>query len=291
MTIPTKIGILLLGVFACSTSVLWIKLTTVDPILLATYRMLAAALILSPVFFRARKRHRDAFGSKELRRCLWPGILLAAHFITWIIGARLTWAANSSLIVNVIPVAMPFLLYFAVGERITRGEILGTVIAIGGVVVLALESYQLDSKLLMGDLICAGSMLLFAIYLMLGRKNRDFANLWLYVVPVYAIGGIVCLLVAIPLANFSTEVPAIQWVYVAGLTIVPTIFGHSLLNWGMKHLRGQLVAIVNLAQFIFAGTMGAIFLDEIPGGMFVLAAGLVVAGAITAIKTQPQEKG
>lgn len=259
--------------------------------LLATYRMLAAALILSPLFFRARKKHRGAFGAKELKRCLLPGILLAVHFITWIMGARLTWAANSSLIVNVIPVAMPFLLFFAIGERITRGEVLGTLIAICGVAVLAFESYQVDSELFIGDLICAGSMFLFAIYLMLGRKNKDFANLWLYVVPVYAIGGITCLLLALLFANTDGEVPGIQWVYVAGLTIVPTIFGHSLLNWGMKHLRGQLVAIVNLAQFIFAGIMGAVFLKEIPGSMFVLAAGLVVAGAIIAIRAQPRQEG
>lgn len=283
--------ILLFGVFCCSTAVIWIKLTTVDPTLLAACRLLGASLFLSPLFFRARSQHAGAFTRQHLKRCLLPGALLALHFITWIIGARLTWAANSTLVVNVIPVVMPFLMYLSVGERITRGELIGTLVAISGVFVLGWESYRLDKDLLVGDAICAASMMLFAVYLTFSRKNKDFVNLWLYVVPVYAVGGIVCLLALPFTGSLSEPIPTRQWLFVLGLTLVPTVLGHSLLNWGMQRLRGQLVAILNLAQFMSAGILGAIILKEVPGTLFVLAASLVVAGAVTAILTQPKSKG
>ncbi len=282
---------LLFGVFCCSTSVIWIKLTTVDPVLLAAIRLLGAGLLLSPLFVKAWTKHAGAFTRKHLLRCLFPALMLALHFISWIIGARMTWAANSTLIVNLVPVAMPFLLYFSMHERITRGELAGTVVAIVGVLLLGWDSYRLDPALLAGDAVCFGSMLLFAWYLMLGRKNRDFANLWLYVVPVYAIAGVVCVCALPFLGNVSAPVPTGQWIFVLGLTVVPTIFGHSLLNWGMKHLRGQQVAILNLAQFIFAGTMAWLILGEVPGWLFVAAATMVVAGAVTAIVTQPRKAG
>jgi drug/metabolite transporter (DMT)-like permease len=45
---------------------------------------------------------------------------------------------------------------------------------------------------------CLVSMLLFALYLALGRRNRDFPSVWLYVIPVYGQAAAVCLLVALP---------------------------------------------------------------------------------------------
>ena len=41
-------------------------------------------------------------------------------------------AANATLIVNFVPVAMPFLLYFQLRERISRAEAGGTAIAFAG---------------------------------------------------------------------------------------------------------------------------------------------------------------
>lgn len=286
-----RIFILLFGIFCCATSVIWIKLTTVDPTMLAAVRLLGASLLLSPMFFLARARHVGAFTARHFRRCLLPGLLLGLHFISWIMGARMTWAANSSLIVNVLPVVMPFLLYFSVGERLTRGEIAGTSIAISGVLLLGWESYRLDPALLRGDLVCVGSMLLFAVYLTYARRNGDFAEIWLYIVPVYAIAGVICLALLPIISGMPKAVEAREWWFVLGLTVVPTVFGHSILNWGMKHLRGQLVAVMNLAQFIFAGLLAAWLLDEIPGKLFAIAATMVVLGAIVSIVTQPRKDG
>ena len=124
--------VLIFGVLCCSTAVIMIKQSTdaMPPVLLAAGRQLLAAVLLAGLFWRDARRHRGTLTGRHLRRCILPGVLLGLHFITWIIGARLTLAANSSLIVNMVPVVMPFLLLVLMGESLNRGELLGTALAV-----------------------------------------------------------------------------------------------------------------------------------------------------------------
>src|SRR6187399_1251820 len=93
--------ILALGLVSASSSVVFIKASAIDPVLLATGRLLVASLVVSPWFIARAREHRTFF-RRELGRTFWPGVLLGLHFITWIIGARMTPAVNSSLLVNMV---------------------------------------------------------------------------------------------------------------------------------------------------------------------------------------------
>lgn len=285
-----KVLLLLVGVFCCSTAVIMIKLTTVDPLYLSAYRLLLASLFLSPCFWIAWRKERSAFTSAHLKRVFWPALFLGIHFISWIVGARLTWSANASLIVNLVPIVMPFLMFFLMKESINRSELLGTVFSICGLGVLATNSYTVDPQYVLGDLVCFGSMLFFAVYLALGRLNRDFKSLWLYLVPCYGVGGVICFLAALVWGTF--EIPAANDVWnILGLVLIPTILGHSLLNWGLKRLRGQVVAVLNLWQFVFAGVMAMVVFSEFPEWPFYVASGLIVVGAMIVIRASNQAVG
>lgn len=131
---------------------------------------------------------------------------------------------------------------------------------------------------LAGNLMCFGSMLLFAWYLALGRRNRDVPSLWLYVVPIYWQAALVCALAAIPWAG-TLEVGSVrEWSLLVGLAVVPTLVGHTLLNLSMRALRGQLVSLCNIGQFVFAGALAWMLFGEVPALTFYIAAALVVAG-------------
>jgi NADH:ubiquinone oxidoreductase subunit 6 (subunit J) len=69
----SRVLLLLFGAFACSTSVLFMKASEIDPILLAFYRLAVAVLVLMPLFLRDLRAHRDDFGFAEFRRTLLPG--------------------------------------------------------------------------------------------------------------------------------------------------------------------------------------------------------------------------
>jgi len=293
-----RILLLVAGVFACSTAVILIKACRVDAVQMAAYRQLVAAAVLAPLFLRDWRRAGSAFTARHLRGAFLPGAMLGLHFISWIFGAQKARAANASLIVNMVPIVLPFFLHWLIRERLTRGEFAGTTLALAGMVLLALADSRHGGDLVAGDLLCFGSMILFGLYLALGRKNRHYPTVWLYLVPVYSIGGALCLLctltvgwfapaLAAPITQFPAREPLREVLLILGLGIIPTVIGHSALNHAMRHFRGQVVGVANLGQFVFAGLMAWAFFGEVPTWALYAAAGLVVAGVVLALRSAP----
>jgi len=285
-----NIILLFTSVFAVSTAVIMIKASTVHPVLLAALRLFVATAALTPIFIRDYRRHRTVYTWAHVRASALPGAVLAVHFITWIIGARMTPTANASFIIGLVPLAMPFFLVALVREHLTRSEVLATVIALGAVGVLTIADLNLSAQYFWGDAICFVSMLFYAFYMALGRKNRDFPSVWLYLVPLYLIAGLFCMAIAVFFVNPLQPYSAKDIWLILGLGIVPTVIGHSLINVAMKHFRGQRVSIVNMGQFVFAGIQAYFIFGEIPGRAFYIASSLLIISAIIALQKVESRK-
>lgn len=279
--------LLFLGVFTCSTAAVMIKASTTHPFVLSAVRLFIAAFLLTPLFLREYRKHRDALPEGWLRRTTLPALLLAAHFISWAYGARMTLTAQASLIVNLAPVALPFFLHWLLRERINGREIAGTALALGGVFLLGARDAFSGGGDLAGNLMCFGSMLLFAWYLALGRVNRGTPSIWLYVIPVYWQAAAFCAIAALPFLGTLEIGSAREWSLLVALAVVPTILGHSLLNLSMRTLRGQLVSVANVGQFVFAGLMAWMLFGEAPPLLFYAAAALVVSGVALVVFAAP----
>ena len=282
---------LFLGVYACSTSAIFIRMSTTDPLVLTALRLVFASIFLAPVFFAELRRHGGAFTGAHLRRTFAPALVLALHLILWTLGARMTAVAQATLIVNLVPIALPFFLLWLARERINAAEIAGTVLAILGLATLSVKDALAGGGRPAGDAVCFASMLLFALYLALGRRNRDFPSIWLYVIPVYGQAALICLLVALPRMRTFEVGSAREWALMAGLAAIPTVCGHSLLNAAMRRIRGQIVSLCNVSQFVFAGVMGFLLFGEVPRALFYAASAIVVAGVAIVVFSTPPEAG
>jgi drug/metabolite transporter (DMT)-like permease len=281
--------LLLFGVLACSTSAIFVRLSGTEPVVLSALRLLIATVFLAPVYWRERRR-LGGLTREQFRRTLLPGVVLAAHLITWTLGARLTVVAQATLIVNLAPAAMPFLLLWLASERLNWREIAGTAVVMAGVLTLSIRDARIGGGNFVGDAWCFGSMLLFALYLALGRRNRDFPSVWLYVVPVYAQAGVLCLLVSIPRLHGFDAHSGREWLLALALGVIPTVCGHSLLNGAVRRIRGQIVSLVNAGQFIFAGALGFAVFGEVPGVLFY-AASVIVFGGLSLVVLATGEPG
>ena len=170
---PARIALLFFGVFCGATAVIMIKASDESPLLIAAYRLLLATVFLSPLFIQQRQNYKNTYGREQVSWSILPGVFLAAHFITWTIGVPMTQVSNASLIVNMTPVVMPFFLWLFFRERVNQKEVLGTLLAISGLVVLALSKPNFSFANNLGDLICFFSMLCLAAYLALVAKTAD----------------------------------------------------------------------------------------------------------------------
>jgi drug/metabolite transporter (DMT)-like permease len=275
-----RVLLLLLGVMCGSSAVILIRASTEQPMLVASYRLLIASVVLLPFLLRDLKKNPGVYGWKQLGWAVLPALALAAHFISWVIGARMTHVANASVIVNLTPVSMPFFVWMFYREKVNRHEIIGSLFVLAGLVVMSWANIQMSKTYFMGDMICFGSMLAFSAYMALGRKNGGRISIWMYLVPLYFIAGVICLLCALPFINPIKTYTVNNLLLMLGLGIIPTVIGHSSLNYALKYFRGQVVSVANLVQPIFAGLLGYLLFSEQPRPIFYAAAALIVAGVL-----------
>jgi len=283
-------AILLFGIVCSVISFVFIRESVERSIMLAAWRVLLAALILTPAYYRARKRYGDVSLGKIIKRSLLPGLILSVHFIAWAAGARLTPGANATLMVNLMPLVMPFFMYFLYKEKLTFREWTATGLAMIGIVILSLNDVQISRAHFNGDMLCLLSMVLFAAYLALARNNLEsVGSVWLYVVPMYTVAGLASLAIA---AMTGPVMPTIEWynlTMVFLLAAVSTVAGHTALNYAMQKLRGQTVTLTNQLGFAIAGIAGYFVYNEIPGRSFYLASAFIIAGLLMVVLNTDHE--
>lgn len=271
--------LLILGVWCCSTAAILIKLSTIEPMYLAASRLLLAAIVLFPIHLRARRRYPGQ--APPLKRILLPAAFLAIHFMLWIVAARLIPAANGTLIANLVPLVMPLALWLLVKEKARFSEILATLIAMSGLLLMMVDDLNMDASYLRGDVLALAAMGMLTVYLVLAKHHKRLPSIWLYVVPVYAVAGVMCLPVAVVMHGAPPAINGREGMLLLGLVLLPTVLGHSLLNAAMWWFRGQVVSIFNLFQFTFAGVMAYWLLEgEMPTRALYVAAAMIVLALV-----------
>ena len=109
-------------------------------------------------------------------------------------------------------------------------------------------------------------------------------------VPIYGMASLVSLSISLFLVNPFTKPWSVrELLLLLGPGLLSTVFGHSILNRAMTHLRGQLAGIVNMGQFVFAGIMAYVAFTEVPSLHFLSACTLVVGGALLAMWNKPSK--
>lgn len=279
-TIIFRFLLMLFGVTAGGTAVVMIKASSENPFLVSSYRLLVAAMALTPFFIRDLARFDGKYGRTQLSWVVLPALALAFHFMTWVVGARMTQTSNAVLIANLTPVAMPFFVWIFFKERINRQEIAGTLLALAGLIWMTGSTLMVSKNDFMGDVICFISMLGYAMYMALGRRNGGRISLWLYMVPLYYLAGLICLGCALFTVNPIKPYTLTNLLLILGLGLIPTVFGHTILNYSLKFFRGQVVSVTNLGQILSGTVLGYLVLGDVPQPSFYGAAVLILIGIL-----------
>lgn len=279
--------LLVVAVAALASSVVFIRFSSLSPGEISGWRMLLGALCFLPF---VNPSQWTALDHRAWRLAICGGIVLGTHFLTWVIGARATAAANATLLVNLVPLVLPFLLFPLAGEKVRPRDWAGTILGFAGVLVLVGASLR-SGTTWRGDLICLGSMTLLALYMALGRKAASlFPATPPWVVPVFGTAS---------LTNFSIEAVARgglhlpapeEWKWILLIVICPTLLGHGLIARALRYWRGQVVGVATGGQFLFAAFYGWFAFGEKPGPWFPLGAALIIAGTriVASQGTPPQ---
>jgi len=245
---------------------------------IAFYRMAIASLLLLPVAVGFKRGELASLNKADLGMLTIGGLCLAVHFAAWTSSLKYIPISTSVVIVNTHPVFVVIASYFLLGERPRRRSLAGTALGLIGMLLISREA--------LGNLQFAGRGIALALagalavvgYFIVGRKLRARMSLLGYVVPLYGICALLLLAWVLasgdPLAPYA---PAV-WMYLAGLAVIPTIIGHSVFNWAVKHVRPTAISVAFLGEPVIASLLAFAFFAQRPSIETLAGGALVLAG-------------
>jgi drug/metabolite transporter (DMT)-like permease len=80
-----------------------------------------------------------------------------------------------------------------------------------------------------------------------------------------------------------------QWAYFTALAVVPTILGHTVFNWAIKHVRPSAISLAFLGEPVAASGLAFIFFAQRPPLATFIGGGLVLTGVYLSLSA-PQSK-
>jgi len=112
--------VLLIGVISVSFAAVFIRLADAPSLVIATYRMCIAALIIAPAaWFRSRDEIRG-LTRRDVGMVVLSGVFLALHFGLWIASLSYTSVATSVVLVTSNPIFVGIASYLIFHEKLTR---------------------------------------------------------------------------------------------------------------------------------------------------------------------------
>jgi drug/metabolite transporter (DMT)-like permease len=268
---------------AYSTAGFFTRLVETDAWTMLFWRGLFAGLFLTAMLgWRERGRVIAAIRATGVEGLLIAGCSAVAT-VCFLNAMRLTSVADVLVIDATIPFLTAGIAWLVIGEREDRVTLLATLVAFGGVAVMA--GPAVTEGRLLGDLLALAMAFLMSVVVVLMRRKRGVSML-----PAVALSAFLCSLIVLPFARpASVEI---------GELALLALFGTSQFGLGLLLLalgtplvsatRGALIGVLQTplgTLWVWLAFGEAPAAATLVGGMVVMAA---VAGDI--VLPRPREK-
>jgi len=287
MTVRLGLILLLAMVSVSSTSLVIRSVATVPALVLAFWRMFTASGML---WSYSVIRPAGKLSSVNKKRIIFAGIFLGCHFACFFLGVRNTSIANATLLGCMAPIFTVFISIFQ-KKKINKMTYVGLVIALVGGGIIQSGDISLNNANLFGNSIALLSALFIAITFVLAEEIRQETNNVAYGRSLFFVASITVLLIATMAGDSILNFKAgdIPWFLFLGL--VPSLFGHNLLNYAVKYITPTAVSSVPLGEPIISSLFGLLLFGEaIPIGA-ILGGPIVLIGVYIIINNQAVSAG
>ena len=282
MTVRIGLILLLAMVSVSSTSLVVRSVATVPALVLAFWRMFTASGML---WGYSVIRPAGKLSPINKKRIIFAGIFLGCHFACFFLGIRNTSIANATLLGCMAPIFTVFISIFQ-KKKINKMTYVGLIVAIVGGGIVQSGDISLNSANLFGNSIALLSALFLAITFVLAEEIRQETDNVVYGRSLFFVASITVLFIATTTGDsiLNFKVGDIPWFLFLGL--VPSIFGHNLLNYAVKYITPTAVSSVPLGEPIIASLFGLLLFGEaIPFGA-LLGGPVVLIGVYIIINSQ-----
>jgi drug/metabolite transporter (DMT)-like permease len=278
------LALIALAVTAVSTSGPLIAATVAPALAVAFWRNALAAVVLTPVALVRRAAEVRALSGREWRLVGSAGLLLAAHFATWITSLRFTSVASATALVATQPVWAALL---ARGRGVVVGRLawLGIALAVVAVALLTGIDVSASRRALEGDLLALIGGVFAAGYVTAGAAVRRSVDTTTYTTLCYTTTALALLVVCLAGRQNLSGYSGFDWLRIFALTAGAQLLGHSVFNRVLKTTSATVVSLSILFEVPGATVIAAIFLHQAVHVSQIPAALLLLGGLAVVIRS------
>ncbi len=285
---PPSGDFVLLGVaiVAVSTSAPLIAGASAPTLAIAFWRNVLALPVLG-VWLLTRRGERKAWRARstaDRRLSRIAGLLLAAHFATWIPSLSYTSVASSVALVATQPV-WAALIARRRGEHIERSAWIGIGLAIAGTVVLTGVDLSISSRALFGDLLALVGGMLAAAYVTVGAEVRRSVSTVSYAFVCYATAAALLLALCVATGQELSGFDRDTWLAIGGLVLGAQLLGHTLMNLVLRSISPTAVSVAILFEILGATLIARVAFGETPPAGAWPAGLLIAIGVVVVIRS------
>jgi len=292
---------LAIGLVAASQSGNLVRLGDASPVAISAWRLLLASVMLAPL---------AGSNLATLKKLRWndvllltiAGVVMAAHFFTWIAAVQLTTVASAALFFASNPVLTAVAAHLFYGERITKKLAISIALGLFGVIVIGSGDWRhqaaeelmasppaqsvatattasagtdgtearglLDragdrfGRRLVGDMLALICSAMFTVYFLLGKRLRQKLPTSAYVTALYGTAAITGFAVMAAMKLPFFDYNNRTWLCFLLMALIPTMIGHTSMNNALRYIDASRLSVATLSEPLMAGLVAAVAWDE-----------------------------
>ena len=253
-------GLIGAGIAVCawSTGTVLAKYIDMGSLAIGFYRFAFFALMII-VWMYAR---RTPFRLRIIRDSMWGGIALGADIALFFSAVKLTSVVNATIIGSMQPIVVGVVAAKFFGEKIGVRNIMWSLVALGGAILVVAASAGDDANDWRGDLLALAAMLSWSAYFITSKNSKKNMT------PTEFTAGTALWTIAIcaPLGlAFGQDMswPSLSnWGLIILMAISSGLIGHAMMNWSLVRIPLWVGSTFTLLIPVFSAIMAWAFLGE-----------------------------
>jgi drug/metabolite transporter (DMT)-like permease len=272
-----------------------IALRSLEPLTLASFRVVLAALAAVIVYLCGRRLPAfagSAAAQKERRswRDFWAFTYLgffgvAINQVCFTVGLHYTSVSHSAVILGMGPIYTLLLAVLLRLERVTWRKAIGMSVAFVGITLMAVgNGLSTRSPSLLGDAITMTGAIGFAAYAVLGKRVASRYDALTMTMYNFLIGGLMILPLAIYRAwTFGSvaawrAVPWQAWAAMLYMAVLSSAMAYAFYFWLLRYLEASQLSAFTYLLPITATLLGIVWLGERGSWSQILGGAIALAG-------------
>lgn len=268
-----------IAVFAWGLGPLFVRAMGVSTPTIVAYRLIIAVPVMHLMAW--------LFGGRVTRRlmrvALVPGALFGMSLITGFASVNHTSVSNSTLISNLMPVAVVILAKFVFDEQVRMRQFVAVGVALAGVLIVVLGAGSSGDAAWSGDFLAVVNVVIFtAFFLRMKNLRDDGIHSWSLLAAVTTVAALVAVPPCLFASNDLGSMTPRSWLFLLAMVLLPGVVGHGLMTWASGHLPVTVSSLLTLGSPVVSAVGAWLWLNQ-SMNEWQCVGSVIVLGALAAI--------